>query len=49
MKVYDIEYWILTRDGYDNEYIKVKANNEKKALIVGKQLAPNRAKNFKIV
>lgn len=49
LKTYEIEYWVLTHNGYDNRYVKVKADNDEKALIVGKQLAPNRAKDFKII
>ena len=31
-KEYEVEYWVLTRDGYDNNYIKVNAKSEKEAL-----------------
>ena len=44
---YEVEYWILTNDGYDNEYIEVKAKSEKDALIKAKEEI-RRGKNFKI-
>ena len=44
---YEVEYWILTNDGYDNEYIEVKAKSEKDALIKAKE-ETRRGKNFKI-
>ena len=31
-KEYEVEYWVLTRDGYDNNYIKVNAKSEEEAL-----------------
>ena len=31
-KEYEVEYWVLTRDGYDNEYITVEAESEEEAL-----------------
>ena len=31
-KEYEVEYWTLTRDGYDNRYITVKAGSEEEAL-----------------
>jgi len=46
-KEYEVEYWILTRDGYDNEYIKVKAGSEEEALKKAEE-ETRRGKNFKI-
>ena len=46
-KEYEVEYWILTRDGYDNEYLKVKANSEKEALKKAED-ETRRGKDFKI-
>ena len=46
-KEYEVEYWILTRDGYDNEYITVKAGSEKEALEKAEE-ETRRGKNFKI-
>ena len=46
-KEYEVEYWVLTRDGYDNEYITVKANSEKEALMKAEE-ETRRGKNFKI-
>ncbi len=31
-KEYEVEYWVLTSDGYDNNYIKVNAKSEEEAL-----------------
>lgn len=31
-KEYEVEYWKYTEDGYDNEYITVKAESEEEAL-----------------
>jgi len=31
-KEYEVEYWKYTDDGYDNEYITVKAKSEEEAL-----------------
>ena len=31
-KEYEVEYWKYTEDGYDNEYITVKAKSEEEAL-----------------
>jgi hypothetical protein len=31
-KEYEVEYWRYTEDGYDNEYITVKAKSEEEAL-----------------
>ncbi len=46
-KEYEVEYWILTRDGYDNEYIKVKARSEEEALKKAEE-ETRRGKDFKI-
>ena len=46
-KEYEVEYWILTRDGYDNEYITVKAGSEKESLEKAEE-ETRRGKNFKI-
>jgi hypothetical protein len=34
---YEVEYWKLTPDGYDNKYITVKASSESEALEKAKQ------------
>tara|TARA_R110000824_G_scaffold18026_6_gene72142 strand:+ start:9933 stop:12023 length:2091 start_codon:yes stop_codon:yes gene_type:complete len=44
---FEIKYWINTSDGYDNEYIKVKANSEKEALVKAKEEV-RRGKDFTI-
>jgi hypothetical protein len=31
-KEYEVEYWQYTEDGYDNQYITVKAKSEEEAL-----------------
>jgi hypothetical protein len=46
-KEYEVEYWILTNDGYDNEYIKVNAKSEEDAIMKAKE-ETRRGKNFKI-
>ena len=46
-KEYEVEYWVLTADGYDNEYIKVNAKSEGDALMKAKE-ETRRGKNFKI-
>ena len=46
-KEYEVEYWILTNDGYDNEYIKVKAKSEEDAIMKAKE-ETRRGKDFKI-
>ena len=46
-KEYEVEYWILTNDGYDNEYIEVKAKSEEDAIMKAKE-GTRRGKNFKI-
>jgi hypothetical protein len=35
-KEYEVEYWRYTEDGYDNEYITVKAGSEEEALVKAK-------------
>ncbi|MDA9309754.1 hypothetical protein N9Q43_00850 [bacterium] len=35
-KEYEVEYWKYTEDGYDNEYITVKAESEEEALAKAK-------------
>jgi hypothetical protein len=35
-KEYEVEYWRYTEDGYDNEYITVKAKSEEEALAKAK-------------
>ena len=46
-KEYEVEYWVLTRDGYDNEYITVEAGSEEEALKKAEE-ETRRGKNFKI-
>ena len=46
-KEYEVEYWILTNDGYDNEYIKVNAKSEEDAIMKAKE-ETRRGKDFKI-
>ena len=46
-KEYEVEYWVLTADGYDNEYIKVMAKSEKEALVKAKD-ETRLGKDFKI-
>ena len=46
-KEYEVEYWVLTRDGYDNNYIKVNAKSEEEALIKAEE-ETRRGKDFKI-
>ena len=46
-KEYEVEYWVLTRDGYDNEYITVKAGSEEEALAKAEE-ETRRGKKFKI-
>jgi len=46
-KEYEVEYWVLTRDGYDNNYIKVNAKSEKEALEKAEE-ETRRGKDFKI-
>ena len=46
-KEYEVEYWVLTRDGYDNEYITVKAESEEEALTKAEE-ETRRGKKFKI-
>ena len=36
-KEYEVEYWRYTEDGYDNEYITVKAKSEEEALKKAKE------------
>tara|TARA_B110000037_G_scaffold81768_1_gene97384 strand:+ start:95 stop:397 length:303 start_codon:yes stop_codon:yes gene_type:complete len=45
-KEYEVEYWHYIDDGYDNEYIKVRAKSEEEALAKAKK--SRRGKNFKI-
>jgi len=46
---YKVEYWINTPDGYDNEYIKVKATSEEEAIEKAQQdPSTRRGKKFKI-
>ncbi|MDB4489657.1 hypothetical protein N9034_00575 [bacterium] len=46
-KEYEVEYWVLTRDGYDNNYIKVNAKSEEEALKKAEE-ETRRGKDFKI-
>ena len=46
-KEYEVEYWVLTRDGYDNEYITIKAGSEEEALAKAEE-ETRRGKKFKI-
>ena len=46
-KEYEVEYWVLTGDGYDNNYIKVNANSEEEALKKAEE-ETRRGKDFKI-
>ena len=46
-KEYEVEYWILTNDSYDNEYIKVNAKSEEDAIMKAKE-ETRRGKDFKI-
>ncbi len=46
-KEYEVEYWVLTRDGYDNNYIKVNAKSEEEALMKAEE-ETRRGKDFKI-
>tara|TARA_R110000824_G_C15071498_1_gene663418 strand:+ start:625 stop:978 length:354 start_codon:yes stop_codon:yes gene_type:complete len=46
-KEYEVEYWKYTEDGYDNEYITVRAKSEKEALSKAKDNT-RLSKNFKI-
>ena len=46
-KEYEVEYWVLTGDGYDNNYIKVNAKSEEEALKKAKE-ETRRGKDFKI-
>ncbi len=46
-KEYEVEYWKYTDDGYDNEYIKVKAKSEQEALKKA-EAQTKRGKKYKI-
>jgi len=46
-KEYEVEYWVLTSDGYDNNYIKVNAKSEEEALKKAEE-ETRRGKDFKI-
>ena len=46
-KEYEVEYWVLTSDGYDNNYIKVNAKSEEEALKKAEE-ETYRGKDFKI-
>jgi|TARA_R110000823_G_scaffold113338_1_gene235314 hypothetical protein len=46
-KEYEVEYWILTNGGYDNEYITVNAKSEEDAIMKAKE-ETRRGKDFKI-
>ena len=46
-KEYEVEYWVLTGDGYDNNYIKVNAKSEEEALKKAEE-ETRRGKDFKI-
>ena len=47
MNEYDIEYWVLTDDGYDNRYIMVRAKDETDAILTAKSIT-RLAKGHKI-
>ena len=46
-KEYEVEYWILTNGGYDNEYITVNTKSEEDAIMKAKE-ETRRGKDFKI-
>lgn len=46
---YEVEYWVNTSDGYDNQYITVKASSEEEAIEKAQQNpSTRRGKKFKI-
>lgn len=47
-KEYEVEYWVNTPDGYDNNYVTVKALSSEEAIEKAKQQVTPRAKDFKI-
>ena len=50
MNKYEIEYWINTKDGYDNRYITVYAKNSEQALHIAEGSDTTwRGKDFKII
>jgi len=48
-KIYIVEYWVLTEDGYDNRYAEVDASSEEEAIIKAKLKKESfRGKDFKV-
>ena len=48
-KIYIVEYWILTEDGYDNRYTEVNASSEEEAIIKAKLKKESfRGKDFEV-
>lgn len=49
MKKYEVEYWILRDDCYDNEYITVEANSGDEAIAKARNHpSTHRGKDFTI-